>query len=140
MNRQKRVGKPKGVTDKDVIVAQKKAEKEAAFQDENHPLKRYYSENTKVEISGILLRNLIDAILTIQDENTIKVYSTDGSGKVVGFGAKNNPEPINNVLEALLTVHLREIEAGNTVDMETIRKEVMAKQSQAAPKLEVVKD
>ena len=136
----KRVGKPKGVTDKDVIVAQKKAEKEAAAAEEMNPLRQVYREGQTITLDASRFRSMINSLLYLQQENMMAVYKPDGSGEMIGFSEKINSEPLQKALEFVFEVHALEIEAGNTVDVDVLRQELVERQNQVAPTLEVAQD
>ena len=192
----KRVGKPNGVTDKDVIVAQKRAEKEKAAEQENNPLRQVYREGTMVTITkeqmtyavnGIRLlrkenarignilnqenidaldnfvsytlmnnsssenytakatvfRDALNRLLYLQEENVSEVMSFD-KGNVEGTGMFTyrlvDTTPLEVLVRTFFEVHTAEIAAGNTVDVDVLRAELVEKQNQVAPKLEVVQD
>ena len=134
----KRVGKPKGVTDKDVIVAQKKAEKEAA--EEMNPLRQVYREGQTITLDASKFRSVMNSLLYLQQENMMAVYKPDGSGEMIGFSERINSEPLQKALEFVFEVHGLEIEAGNTVDVDVLRQELVEKQNEVAPTMEVAQD
>jgi len=134
----KRVGKPKGVTDKDVIVAQKKAEKEAA--EEMNPLRQVYREGQTITLDASKFRSVMNSLLYLQQENMMAVYKPDGSGEMIGFSERINSEPLQKALEFVFEVHGLEIEAGNTVDVDVLRQELVEKQNEVAPTMKVAQD
>lgn len=125
----KRVGKPKGVTDKDVIVAQKRAEKEA-----DNPLKQVYREGIKVDMEGQTFRKLLNAALYIQQQNIVNNYVQDpktGEQQIVSYSYKIEPEAILELVQSLLVLHLDNIEKGNTVSVDVLREEALKAKAEA---------
>jgi hypothetical protein len=141
MSNTKRVGKAKGVTDANVIVAQKQAEKAAAQAEAyaNNPLRQVYRDGVNVSMDGKVFRSLINAILFIQQDNMTPNYIQDpetGEEQVVSYSHKMGTEPIMELAQGLLSVHMAAIEAGDTVDIEVLRDEHLAQQ-QAQSKMTV---
>lgn len=186
----KRVGKPQGVTDKDVIVAQKKAEKEQKAAEENNPLKQVYRDdvmikvpNDKVktikdtilsfysnysksvekvateqvemlsqwgsslnyssdedssELNAVLFRSILNYLLFIQRAN-MKVVRSLNTHEPIGYVDIIDSTPLNELLDLLFELHLTEIEKGNTVHVDILRQELVEKQNEIAPKMEVSK-